>query len=80
MTRQQLHDLIDVVPEDAIPHLGEILEDLLEENTASDPIWENSEFLAHVIERVRLSEEALARGEFVPMADAKKRFAKWLKP
>ena len=80
MTRQQLHELIDVVPEDAISHLGEILEDLLEENTASDPIWENPEFVAHATERVRMGEEALARGEFVSMEDAKKRFAKWLKP
>ena len=79
MTRQQLHQLVDSVPENALPHLGEILNDTLDENSHPDQAWDDPEFLAYVNERIRLSEEAVARGEFVSMEEAKKRFAKWLK-
>ena len=79
MTRQELHQLVDDVPENALPHLGEILGDILDEDSTPDQAWDDPEFVAYVTERIRLAEESLARGEFVTMDEAKKRFAKWLK-
>jgi len=60
--------------------LGEILEDILDKDTTLDQVWDDPEFVAYVTERIRLGEEAEARGDFVTMDEARERFAKWLKP
>jgi hypothetical protein len=79
LTRQQLHEIVDQVPESRLLRLAELIVDLTSDPTEeSEQAWQDPDYQAYVLERIEKSEASLARGEGIPMQEAQRRFARWL--
>lgn len=64
MTRHQLHELLDQIPESEVPRLGQFIQDFLAEETLSKKD----------VEALLLAEDEIAQGETFTHAEVLARF------
>ena len=81
MTRQQLHEIVDQIPEATLPRLAELFDALAAQPTQeTEQAWSDPDYVAYVLEAIARGEAEADRGELISMEEAKQRMARWLKP
>lgn len=72
MTRQTLHRLIEELPEEELTPAARYLEFLACRD--SEEVWSDTSYQQYALSRIRTAEDEIARGESIPLEDAKKQF------